>query len=156
MSDRLTALVLLGVCAVFAAQTLVIRRPPFAAFEAFGAETFPRGVIAVLALFSAVLLVRGRGRLLRAVDRARLRSWLETYRVPAVTLGLFAAYAWAIPLVGWLAATAAFLVALQLVLLPRRGAALAAVALGSLVFAVALAQGFERFLHVVLPRGTLF
>lgn len=156
MSDRLAALVLLGVCALFAVSSFAIRRPPFAAFEALGAETFPRGVIAVLALFSAILLVRGPGRLVPTVDRARLASSVATYRLPLITLGLFAAYAALMPVLGWFLDTALFLVALQLVLLPRRGRGLAVLALGSVAFAVALGQLFERYLHVVLPRGTLF
>jgi hypothetical protein len=90
------------------------------------------------------------------VDRVRVAALLATYRLPLITLGLFAAYAALMPLLGWLVDTALFLVALQLVLLPRAGRALVILALGSVAFAVALGQVFERYLHVVLPRGTLF
>lgn len=156
MSDRQVAVVLLGVSGVFYWQSLVIRPPPFAAFEALGAETFPRWVIAVLAAFSLILLARGRGPLLPRVDRAPLALWLARFRLPLLSLALFAAYAVAIPQVGWLPATFVYLVVMQLVLRPPTGRQLAYVVVGSFAFAWALGEIFERFLHVVLPRAALF
>lgn len=155
MSDRLVGLLLLAGCGLFYWQSFAIRPPPFAAFETLGAETFPRAVIVVLALFSAVLVVRGPGPLVPHVDGAAARAWLERYRLPLASLALFALYAVAIPLVGWLAATIAFLVAMQVLLRPGRGREIYVVG-GSIAFAWALAFLFERFLHVVLPRATLF
>ena len=156
MSDRFVALVLLAVSGVFYWQSFAIRKPPFAAFESLGAETFPRGVLAVLALFSLILLARGRGALRPRVDHARLGAWLARYRLPLLSLALFAAYALAVPPLGWLAATVVYLVVMQLVLQPRWGRTVAYVVVGSAAFAWALAEVFERFLHVVLPRAALF
>jgi len=60
------------------------------------------------------------------------------------------------PAVGWFVDTAAYLIAMQLVLQPGRGRRLALVFAGSLVFTWALGLGFERLLHIVLPRAWLF
>jgi hypothetical protein len=149
-------LLLLLVCGVLLWQTTLIRQPPFAAFEALGAETYPRAVIVILALFSAVLAIRGRGSVVPRFDRTRLRGWLERYRLPLLSLALFVVYILAIERVGWTVSTLAFLVVLQLLLRPSRGRQLAYVLVGSAAFAIVVGQLFERVLHVILPRGTLF
>ena len=156
MSDRLIAVILLAVCGFFYWQSFFIRKPPFAAFESLGAETFPRAIVVVLALFSLILLIRGRGALAPRLVRERLRPWLERYRLPLTSLALFAAYAAAIAPLGWLVATVAYLVAMQFLLLPRSGRAIGYVLAGSFAFAFLVGQLFERFLHVVLPRAGLF
>src|SRR5215208_2023143 len=156
MSDRLIALLLLLVCAGFYWQSISIRRPPFAAFDPLGADTFPRAVALVLAIFSLVLLVRGGGSVVPRLTGARARVWLLEYRLPLISLVLFAAYVATIPQVGWLIATAVFLVVMQLLLHPRWGRGLLGVVLGSAIFSWLIAEFFQRYLHVVLPRGTLF
>lgn len=156
MSDRLIGLLLLAACGLFYWQTTFVRRPTFAAFEALGAETFPRAVIVLLALFSVILAVRGRGSLMPRIDRKRFVAWLDRYRLPLLSLGLFVAYVVAIERIGWIASTIAFLVVLQLLLWPRRGRGLLYVLAGSAAFALVLSQIFERVLRVLLPRGTLF
>jgi hypothetical protein len=155
MSDRLVGLLLLAACGFLYWQTTFIRRPSFAAFETLGSETFPRAILALLALFSVVMALRGGGSVVPRVGRARLGAFIDRYRLPLLTLGLFVAYVLAIERVGWLASTVAFLVALQVVLRPPRGRQLAYVLGGSAAFAIAVAQIFERVLHVILPRGTL-
>jgi hypothetical protein len=156
MSDRLIGLLLLGACALFLWQSTLIRQPAFAAFEALGAETYPRAIIGVLALLSVVLVVRGSGSVVRPITAADLRAFGERYRLPLVSLGLFLLYAFAIGPVGWYIATAVYLVAMQLVLLPRLGRQLAYVLGGSLLFTLVLGQGFEQLLHIVLPKAQLF
>ncbi len=157
MSDRLVALALLAVCGFLYWQSTFIRRPPFAAFEAFDASWFPRGVILVLALLSLALLVRGSGPVRPRITRDGARRWLARYRLPLTGLGLFALYALVMPPLGWNLSTILYLVAMQLAILPRRGRRdLALVVGGSVVFTLVLGAGFERFLHVVLPRPDLF
>ena len=157
MSDRLVALALLAVCAIFYWQSYAIRRPPFALFETFDAAAFPRLVLGLLAVLALALLVRGSGPVRPRMTRQGLRRWLVRYRLPLVGLGLFAVYALVMPQIGWIAATTGYLVAMQLAILPRRGVRDLAIVLGgSLVFTVVLGAGFERFLHVVLPRPELF
>src|SRR5919197_4596388 len=101
MSDRLVALLLLAVCGFFYWQTFSIRRAPFAAFETFDAATFPRVVIALLALFSVVLLLRGSGPVIARVTRADTRRWLVRYRLPLLSLLAFALYAALLSPLGW-------------------------------------------------------
>ena len=157
MSDRLIAVALLVGCGFLYWQTYSVKKPPFAAFESFDAVTFPRAVLIVLALFALVLLVRGAGTLVpRHPTRDDLRLWLRRYRLPLISLPAFALYAAAMPAVGWFADTAAYLIAMQLVLQPGSGRRLALVFAGSLVFTWALGLGFERLLHIVLPRASLF
>jgi hypothetical protein len=152
-----TAIGLLAVCGFLFWQTFAIRKPPFAAFDVMDAGTFPRLVILTLALASLVLLVRGSGAVLpRRPTRADLARWLERYRLPLISLPVFALYAAALPPLGWFVATATYLVVMQLVLRPGRGKRLAAVIAGSLAFVWVLGLAFERLLHIVLPRPTLF
>jgi len=156
MSDRLIALLLLLVCGFFYWQSSLVRRPPFAAFEQLGPETFPRAVVAVLAILGVALLIRGKGPLVPRVTRQQFVGWLDRYRLPLISLALFPIYALAIPQAGWIPATAAYLVVMQLILKPRRGAQLAYLLLGSVAFSWLLAYVFETYLHVVLPRAGLF
>jgi hypothetical protein len=157
MSDRLVALVLLTVSGILYWQTLTFRRPPFAQFESFDAASFPRLVLVLLAAFSLVLLVRGGGALVPRVRAETLRRWLSRYRLPLLSLAAFLTYAVVMPAIGWNAATITYLVAMQFLILPRRGPRdLALVIGGSAAFTFGLAAAFERFLHVVLPRPELF
>lgn len=155
MSDRLIGLLLLGACAFFYWQSTLIGRPPFAVFEALGAETYPRAVIAAIALLSVALVVRGGGPVMAFPSSADVRAWTSRYRLPLVSLALFLVYGTIIPVVGWYPTTAVYLVVMQLVLHPRLGRRLAILVIGSLLFTVALGQVFERLLHLVLPRGQL-
>jgi hypothetical protein len=157
MSDRLIALVLVAVCGFIYWQSYAIRKPSFAAFEGFNAGTFPRAIVVVLAIFCLVLLVRGTGALVpRRPTQDDLRRWAARYRLPLISLPLFAAYAAAMGAIGWFADTAAYLIAMQLVLQPRGGGRLAIVVAGSLAFTWALGLGFEGLLHIVLPKPGLF
>jgi hypothetical protein len=156
VSDRLIGLLLLAVCATFYALSTQVRRPTFAAFESLGAESFPRLVVVLLALLSVALVIRGSGPVLRPVGPADLRIWWDRYRIPVIALGLFLVYANLVSPIGWYAATATYLVVMQLVLNPRMGRALVYVLAGSVIFTYALGQVFERFLHIVLPKALLF
>src|SRR3989442_2089389 len=119
MSDRLIAVALLVGCGFLYWQTYSVKKPPFAAFESFDAVTFPRAVLIVLALFALVLLVRGAGTLVpRHPTRDDLRLSLSRYRPPLISLPAFGLYAAAMPAVGWFVDTAAYLIAIQLVLQP--------------------------------------
>jgi hypothetical protein len=157
VSDRTTALGLLAICGFLFWQTYQIRKPTFAAFDAFDAATYPRAVIAVLAIFSLVLLARGAGPFPRRLaTRDGLARWLARYRLPLISLALFAVYAAVMPVVGWFVDTALYLIAMQLVLQRGRGRRLVAVLAGSVGFTWGLGLAFERLLHIVLPRATLF
>lgn len=157
MSDRLVAIALLAVSGFLYWQTTFIRRPPFAAFETFDAAAFPRAILVVLALLCLALLMRGAGSVVPRIRRADVRPWLARYRLPLVGLGSFALYALLMPQLGWNASTIAYLVAMQLAILPRRSPRdLALVVGGSALFTLVVGAGFERFLHVVLPRPELF
>lgn len=156
MSDRLVALALLAVTGVLFWQTFSFRKPPFAQFDAFDAATFPRIVLGALALCLLALLVRGNGPVVPRFGRARLAEWLDRYKLPLISLPLFAVYAIAMPRLGWTISTIAYLIAMQLILLPRRGRSLLVLAAGSVAFTLAVSAAFERLLRIVLPRPDLF
>lgn len=156
MSDRLVALTLLAVSGVLFWQTFSFRKPPFAQFEAFDAATFPRIVLGALAVCALALLIRGSGRVVPRVTRASVAEWIDRYRLPLISLPLFAVYAVAMPRLGWTLSTIAYLIAMQVILLPRRGMPLLVVSAGSVAFTLAMSAAFERLLRIVLPRPDLF
>lgn len=156
MSDRLIGLLAILVAALFFAQTLYFKKPPFAAFESLGPEFFPRGILIGLALLGLVLLIRGEGSLLPNWNASSLRALTTRYRGVVLSLVLFPVYIISITLFGFAYATVAYLITMQLLLHPRRGRGLVYVIVGSIAFAWALVFLFEGYLHVVLPKGELF
>ncbi|MCC7273956.1 MAG: tripartite tricarboxylate transporter TctB family protein [Alphaproteobacteria bacterium] len=126
---------------------------PKSSFVPIGPDFYPRIVLAATALLSVAVAVEGvrgrRPRLPGAAPRRNLRLVLLTFLV----FGLYVAL---LPLLGFRAATLAFLLALQVVLDPpadrRRWVTVALVA----VVTTAVAYfAFERYLSVLLPRGSL-
>jgi hypothetical protein len=120
-----------------------------------GPAFYPRVVLVVFLLLSLFLLIEG----LRAPGRARpwdVKTWFVRYRVILACFALFGLYVLAMPLLGYLLSTAFFTAAMQW-LLGRRGfrplPAVLAVAVGTSLGTYAV---FQLYLHVLLPRGTLF
>lgn len=153
MSDRAIGLLLLVFCGVMWSQTYAIRTPAFAQFQQLDSPFFPRLIIILLAICSAILLVRGTGRLVPAGGPAGVVRVVRDGRHVLVTLALFVLYVLAMPILGYVPATTVYLVAMQLYLRPRGPKGIAAVVLLSAVGSYALALVFTQFLHVVLPRG---
>ena len=156
MSDRAIGLLVVAISVFSYVQTFYFGQPPFAAFQGMGAEFFPRGILIALAALGSALLVRGRGSLLPRVDLGSVRSRLRQYREVIISLALFPVYVAGIELVGFLLSTMAYLVVMQLVLYPRKGLGLIYVVAGSVAFTWAVVEVFQRYLSVVLPRGSLF
>jgi putative tricarboxylic transport membrane protein len=115
-----------------------------------GPGFYPRivlGVTAVLSLWLVLssLLARGSVAPLPAID----------YRMVAAMFALFGLYAGALPFLGFRIATFAYVAAVNALLDPPRGArAWARAALVGLVTAAATYVVFERYLLVLLPRGS--
>lgn len=117
-----------------------------------GPAFYPRVVLVVFLVLSLVLLAAGlrAGRPGGAWD---WRGWLRRHRLILASFGLFALYTVLMPLVGYLVVTTLYAAAMQRLLGRRRPLGIAAVALGT---AVGTWLVFERYLYVLLPRGTLW
>jgi putative tricarboxylic transport membrane protein len=115
-----------------------------------GPGFYPRIVLGVTAVLSAwlvlsSLLARGRVAPLPAID----------YRMVVVMFALFGLYAGALPFLGFRLATFAYVAAVNALLDPPTGIrAWTRAALVGLVTAAATYVVFERYLLVLLPRGT--
>jgi hypothetical protein len=128
--------------------TLGLERNPLVPI---GPEFYPRivlGATAVLALAVAA------ADLLRKAPRTRAAP--ANYALVAVSFGVFALYVALLPLAGFRVATFLLAAALNLVLSPPRSAAHwgRALVFGALT-AAATYYAFERYLDVLLPRGSL-
>jgi hypothetical protein len=151
--DGIAGLVCLGLSIFMLVMT---RDLPHSALVPIGPDFYPRIVLGVAALLSAILVVadfvmRRSGETAAPVAPAAERN----YRLVALTFVLFALYVALLPWVGYRIATFLFVVAQQGALerpaTPRRwGVVLitaAATTLGTYVV-------FEHYLQVLLPRGS--
>jgi putative tricarboxylic transport membrane protein len=122
---------------------------PQPALVPIGPAFYPRIVLVVTAVLSAALLASDLWRRRRGPDAPPVR-----YRLVVLAFAIFAAYVWALPALGYRAATLLFVGVLQAALEPPRSARgftrVAAVALGTTLVTYYL---FETYLHVLLPRG---
>ena len=131
---------------------------PQPALVPVGPGFYPRIVLVVTALLSAVLLgsdVLSRRRKPHG-ERARTgtaRSAQPHYRLVAVTFAVFAGYVLLLPFLGYRIATVLFVVALQLVLQPGGERHWVRVLVVALATAVVTHLVFESYLSVLLPRG---
>jgi len=150
--DAITGLVVLAASLVLLGLTVGLERHPMLPV---GPGFYPRIVLGVTAgaalLLLALDLVSRRGR----APAARRSGPGANYALVAITYGIFTAYVLALPWLGFRVATFAFLVAMPVALEPPRDArrwvtvlVLAAVATAATYYA------FERYLYVLLPRGT--
>jgi hypothetical protein len=149
--DGYTGLAVLAASLALFWATLGLERHPMVPV---GPGFYPRIVLGLTALFALGLVVAdvlGRRRRPAAPPQAPVP---RNYRLVAAAFGLFGAYVLALPWVGFRLATLGFLLAMPVVLerpATRRRwivvAVLAAVAT-AVVYLV-----FERYLHVLLPRG---
>lgn len=141
-TDEVAALALL---AVSAGVFWVSRDYPTGPTITPGAAFFPRLVAAGIAALAVVLLVQGLLRRQRTHEIARD----EAVRA-VVPLALLGAYVAAMSVVGFLAATVAFLLVLMRYSGVDRLRVLVPVAVG---LSVVLQYAFVGFLHVPLPQG---
>lgn len=133
-------------------QTREIPHPPLVPL---GPAFYPRVVITIFLALSLVLLVTGL-RAPRPAGGGDWRAWVGRYRLILAAFLVFALYVLAMPVLGYLLSTGLFTAAMQWLLGRRglrRGPGVLAVALGT---AVATWLVFERYLYVLLPRGSLW
>jgi hypothetical protein len=150
--DAVVGALLAGLSVFLLWQTRTIPHPPFVPL---GPAFYPRVVLWTFLGLSVLLLVSGL-RAGRPATRADLAPWLARHRLVLAAFVLFGVYVFAMPRLGYLLSTMLFTAAMQW-LLGRRGVqrlpGIAAVAVGT---ALVTWLVFERYLYVLLPRGSLW
>ena len=132
---------------------------PRSALVPIGAGFYPRIVLVVTALFSALLIVsdvrarRHHPAAAPEAGRRAPRAASRNYRLVALTFVVFTAYVFALPVLGYRAATVCFVLALQLLLQPAGRRPWVRIVAVALVTAVITHLVFESYLSVLLPRG---
>ena len=125
------------------------RELPQPALVPIGPAFYPRILLGVTALLSAALVVAD----LTAKRRATPRP--TRYGLVVLTFAIFAAYVAAMPRLGYRLATFVFVAVLAATLEPPHGRRWALVLGVALATTVVTYYVFERYLSVLLPRGSL-
>ncbi len=116
---------------------------------------YPRVILSVFLLLSLLLVISGV-RAHRRVGQWDWRTWFARYRLILGSFLLFGLYTLVLSFLGYLLSTLLFVTVMQW-LLGRRGLrrlpGVLAVAVGASVGTYVV---FQLYLHVLLPRGTLF
>jgi hypothetical protein len=122
---------------------------PQPALVPIGPAFYPRILLGVTALLSAALVVAD------LTARRRASPPVTSYRLVVLTFAIFAAYVAAMPRLGYRLATFAFVAVLAATLERPRGRRWALVLAVALATTVVTYYVFERYLSVLLPRGSL-
>jgi ABC-type xylose transport system permease subunit len=147
------------ICLALSIGLLVLTRGlPQSAFVPLGPEFYPRIVLVVMAVLSAMLVASDlwRQRTQRAAVAVAAEPAPEerNYRLVSMTFAVFTGYVILLPLVGYRVATFLFMVALQAVIDPPRSARLWVVVMISALASSAVTYVvFDNYLSVLLPRG---
>lgn len=141
----------LGLAAWLFALTLGL---PRSSFVPIGPEFYPRIVLAATAVLSIAVIAGDLRRRRRAAPPETPPR--RNLRLVAATFVVFGAYVGLLPLLGFRLATFGFMLALQVTLDPpaTRGRWITIVAVAVVTTAVVY-LAFERYLTVLLPRGSL-
>jgi hypothetical protein len=147
------------ICLVLSIGLLLLSRGlPQSSFVPMGPEFYPRIVLVIMAVLSVMLIASDlwRQRTQGTTEPAGAEPAPEkrNYRLVGVTFAVFAGYVILLPLVGYRVATFLFMVALQAVIDPPRGARRWVVVMVSALASAAVTYVvFDNYLSVLLPRG---
>ena len=138
---------------------LLTRGLPQSSFVPMGPEFYPRIVLVIMAVLSVMLLAsdlwRQRSQSAETGAGAEPAPERRNYRLVGMTFAVFAGYVVLLPLVGYRVATFLFMVALQSVIDPPRGARRwIMVMVSALASAAVTYVVFDNYLSVLLPRGS--
>lgn len=133
---------------------------PASRWEPLGAGAFPKMVLGLLALVSALGLIGGlrRLRVARAAEASggAAGGGLARFRMVLVVLASFVVYVAVLRWIGFSVATFVFLLALQLALGPKRAGAIAVMVAIAAVFSFGTDLLFAEAFNVFLPRSRIF
>lgn len=138
---------------------VLTRGLPQSAFVPLGPEFYPRIVLVIMAVLSVMLVAsdlwRQRTQSAEVAAAAEPAPEKRNYRLVGITFAVFAGYVVLLPLVGYRVATFLFMVALQAVIDPPRGARRwVLVMISALASAAVTYVVFDNYLSVLLPRGS--
>ena len=131
---------------------------PTSRFEKLGAGAFPKIVFAGIALVAVIAIVDALRKIpTGAYGRFACQTvaWAKRRSLVFVVLGALAVYLLAIPLLGFSIASFLFILALELVLMPRTPMTLLIAVIVAAVFSFGLNWLFAEIFTVFLPRGVL-
>lgn len=152
--DGVAGLAVLAASLVLFALTLGLKDSPLVPI---GPGFYPRIVLGVTAAFALLLVVTdvlGARKRRPAPPAPRAAREKRNYALVALSFGIFAAYAFALPWLGFRIATLLFVGGLNAALDPPRGVrGWARMLTISLVTTFLTWLVFERWLTVLLPRG---
>jgi putative tricarboxylic transport membrane protein len=153
--DARIGLGLVVLCGLVYWETLLIPSPPFVPI---GPAFYPRVIVLLLAGLAVWLIVESglAGRARGARPPARPAGHAPNYRLVAYCFSIFFAYIAALSVIGYLASTFLFVLALAWVMGPRQPRQLPRLVLLALGTTVLTFLVFEKYLYVFLPRGLLF
>ncbi len=142
----------LACLAVSLALLVATRGLPQSALVPIGPGVYPRFVLGITALLSALLVASDFAA--HGARAARLPGPKLNYALVGAAFAVFLVYVVALPYLGFRIATFAFVLAFHALLEPPRGTRRWAFALGlAVVVALVTWFVFERQLSVLLPRG---
>ena len=146
------------ICLALSLGMLALTRGlPQSSFVPIGPEFYPRIVLVIMALLSAMLIAsdlwwhrKDAAAAAGAVSAPERRN----YRLVGVTFAVFAVYVVLLPLIGYRLSTFIFMVALQSVFEPHGARRWVAVLVSALATTAVTYVVFEHYLSVLLPRGS--
>ena len=147
------------ICLALSIGMLVLTRGlPQSPLVPIGPDFYPRIVLTIMAVLSAMLVVfdlwRQRAQAAPATAGAAVAPEKRNYRLVGVTFAVFAAYVVMLPLLGYRLSTFVFMAALQLVFeRPHSARRWIVLLISALVTAALTYIVFEHYLSVLLPRG---
>ncbi|MDW8468406.1 MAG: tripartite tricarboxylate transporter TctB family protein [Burkholderiales bacterium] len=150
--DGWAGLVVAATSLVFFALTLGLKHNPLVPI---GPGFYPRIVLGLTAALGLALALADALRARRRAAAAAPEPRAPNYLAVGIQFALFGAYAGLLPLLGFRLATFAYVAAANALMDPPRGArGLARAALVGFATAAAAWLVFERYLLVLLPRGS--
>lgn len=147
------------ICLALSIGLLVLSRGlPQSSFVPVGPDFYPRIVLVIMAVLSVMLLAsdlwRQRTQSADADAGAEPAPEKRNYRLVGLTFAVFAGYVVLLPLLGYRLATFLFMVVLQAVIDPPRGARRWVMVMVSAFASAAITYAiFDHYLSVLLPRG---
>ncbi len=144
------------VCLALALFLLVLTRGlPQSPLVPVGPDFYPRIVLIVMAVFSAMLVVSDLWPQAKSeAAAAPAAPEKRNYRLVVVTYAVFTVYVVLLPLIGYRLATVAFVAALQAVLEPPRGTrGWILVLVSGIASSLVTYVVFNDYLSVLMPRG---